>query len=117
MTLGDMVTPPLRFCTLLLNVNFQNQNTHKGEKTLSIICDQFNTIYCGGRKGRQFEIRFCPRNVKAPWSIHGKRTNGYYFTTLREALSFAAGRGYIEPHMIDNYQHEIMAALDSKLND
>lgn len=84
---------------------------------MAIIQNQWNSIYVGGRKGRKFEIRFCPRNVNSPWSIHGRRSNGYYFVTLRETLSFAAGRGYIEPHMIDQYQIEIMAALDRKWNE
>ena len=83
---------------------------------MAIIQNQWNSIYVGG-KGHKFEIRFCPRNVNAPWSIHGRRGNGYYFVTLRETLAFAAGRSYIEPHMIDQYQIEIMAALDRKWNE
>lgn len=81
---------------------------------MPIVYNQINTIYVGGRKGRKFDVSFCPRDRKAPWSIHARRSNGYYFFTLREALSFAAGRGYIEPHLIDEYQKEIAQALDRK---
>lgn len=81
---------------------------------MSIFCDAFNVIYVGGRKGKPFEVRFCPRDVKVPWSIKSRRTNGYYFMTLREALAFAAGRGYIEQHQIDKYQDEIMSTLARK---
>ncbi len=81
---------------------------------MPIIFDQWNSIYVGGKKGRPFEIHFCPHNVEAPWSIHAKRGNGYYFITLRELLSFAAGRAWIEYHMIERYQQEVMQALDRK---
>ena len=84
---------------------------------MPIVYDQWNSIYIGGRKGRKFEIRFCPQCVKAPWSIHSRRSNGYYFTTLREVLAFAAGRGFIEQHLIDEYQKEVARALDRKLNE
>ena len=81
---------------------------------MPIIENEWNSIYVGGSKGRKFEVRFCPRNVKAPWGIHTARDNGRYFVTLRELLSFAAGRNLIEFHMIDRYQDEIAAALDRK---
>lgn len=81
---------------------------------MPIIYNQWNSIYVGGNKGRKFEVRFCPTSIKAPWSIHSRRSNGYYFITLREALSFAAGRGYIEYHLIDQYQNEIARLLDRK---
>lgn len=81
---------------------------------MPIITDQWNSIYVGGNKGRKFEVRFCPRNVNAPWGIHTKRDNGRYFCTLRELLSFAAGRGFIEYHLIDKYLNEIAEALDRK---
>lgn len=84
---------------------------------MAIIQNQWNSIYVGGRKGRKFEIRFCPDCVKAPWSIHSRRTNGYYFTTLRETLAFAAGRGYIEQHLISEYQSVVAAALDQKFDE
>ena len=79
---------------------------------MPIIADRWNSIYIGGTRDRKFEIRFCPRNVNAPWSIHTPRSNGFYSMTLREVLAFAAGRGYIAPHLITQYQLEIMAALD-----
>lgn len=82
--------------------------------SMPIIFDQWNSIYIGGNKGRKFEIRFCPHDTKAPWSIHSRRSNGYYFTTLRETLAFAAGRGFIEQHLIDKYQIEIMNTLAHK---
>lgn len=81
---------------------------------MPIIYDQLNVVYAGGRKGRPFEIRFCPRAVEKPWSIKTRKTNGYYFQTLRETLAFAAGRGYIEQQQIDKYQIEIMDALARK---
>lgn len=81
---------------------------------MAIIADQWNSVYVGGTRNRKFEIRFCPKSVKAPWSIHGKRTNGYYFTTITETLAFAAGRGYIEPTLISKYRDEIAAALGRK---
>ena len=65
---------------------------------MPIIENEWNSIYIGGNKGRKFEIRYCPHNVRAPWGIHSRRSNGYYFTTLREVLSFAAGRSFIEYH-------------------
>ena len=79
---------------------------------MPIIYDQWNGVYIGGRKGRKFEIRFCPHDVKAPWSIHSRRSNGYYFKTLRETLAFAAGRNDIEPHLIGKDQAEVMAAIE-----
>ena len=81
---------------------------------MGIVTDQLNVIYVGGRGGRKFEVSFRPRDVKAPWGIHNRRSNGYYFTTLRELLCFAAGRSYIEYHLIDEYQSEIMRTLDRK---
>ena len=81
---------------------------------MPIIENEWNSIYVGGSKGRKFEIRFCPHDVKAPWSIHSKRSNGFYAVTLREILCFAAGRNYIESHMIDKYQSEVAAALARK---
>ena len=81
---------------------------------MPIIHDQWNSIYIGGRKGRKFEIRFCPKSKDAPWSIHSRRSNGYYFVTLREVLCFAAGRGFIEVHLIDKYVDEVSAALSRK---
>lgn len=81
---------------------------------MPIIENEWNSIYIGGNKGRKFEVRFCPHNAKAPWGLHCRRSNGYYFMTLRELLSFAAGRSYIEYHLIDKYQSEIAAALARK---
>lgn len=81
---------------------------------MAIVVDRWNSVYIGGQKGRKFEVRFCPQCVNAPWSIHSRRSNGYYFATLREVLCFAAGRGYIEPHLIGQYQSEIGTALDRK---
>ena len=80
---------------------------------MPIIIDRFNTLFVGGSRGHKFEIRFSPdkRYTNAPWSVQS-RGQGHYFTTLREALAFCAGRGWIETHMIDPYQAEIMAALD-----
>ena len=82
---------------------------------MPIIYDKFNTLYIGGRKGRKFEVSFCPRDEKAPWGLHSRRQNGYYFPELRELLAFAAGRGYIDFHMIGSYQVEIMAALEREM--
>lgn len=79
-----------------------------------IILDQQNTLFIGGQKGKKFEVSFCPRNANAPWGIHSKRSNGRYFTTLRELLCFAAGRSFIEFHLIDQYQKEIGDALNRK---
>lgn len=84
---------------------------------MAIIYDKWNSVFIQNDNKRGFEIRYCPHDVKAPWSIHGKRTNGYYFVTLREVLAFAAGRGYIEPHMLDAYQRKVMLAFDEKLNE
>lgn len=80
---------------------------------MPIIFDQWNSIYIGGNKGRKFEIRFCPHDTKAPWSVqtHG---HGKYFETLREALAFVAGRGWIDAHEIKAYQVEIMNTLSRK---
>ena len=80
---------------------------------MPIIVDQFNTLYIGGSRGHKFEVRFCPKNVTAPWCV-SSRGQGHYFIALREALAFAAGRGWIGSHEIKTYQAEIMAALDSK---
>lgn len=80
---------------------------------MPIIMDQFNSLYIGGRKGRKFEIRFCPSDKAVPWSVQS-RGQGHYFETLREALSFVAGRGWIDTPMIKEYQMEIMHTLDRK---
>ena len=80
---------------------------------MPIVVDQFNSLFVGGNKGRKFEIRFCPKAKEAPWSVQS-RGNGHYFQTLREVLSFAAGRGWIDTHMIRAYQIQIMDALARK---
>lgn len=80
---------------------------------MPVILDTFNTLYVGGIKGRKFEIRFCPTATEAPWSVQS-RGNGHYFQTLREALAFVAGRGWIDTHMIKAYQLQIMDALARK---
>ena len=83
---------------------------------MPIIVDQFNTLYVGGRKGKKFEIRYCPADRFAPWVVQS-RGQGHYFETLREALAFVAGRGWIEAHMIKAYQIQIMNTLDLKLSE
>jgi hypothetical protein len=86
---------------------------NKEDYKMPIIVDQFNTLYIGGSRGHKFEVRFCPKNVTAPWCV-SSRGQGHYFTTLGETLAFAAGRGWISSHEIRAYQNEISAALDSK---
>ena len=80
---------------------------------MPIEINAFNTLFAKGRGGRKFEIRFCPTDKHTPWSVqtHGQ---GKYFESLREALAFCAGRGWIETHEITAYQNEIMQTLDRK---
>ncbi len=82
---------------------------------MGIEIDSFNTLYVGGNKGRRFEIRFTPdpRGTLAPWCVYSRCT-GHYFQTLREALAFVAGRGWIEVAMIGEYQKRIMDTLAQK---
>ena len=81
--------------------------------SMPIIIDKFNSLFIGGSRGHKFEVRFCPGHVPAPWCV-SSRGQGHYFVTLREALAFAAGRGWIATHEITAYQDEIMRTLDRK---
>ena len=80
---------------------------------MPIEINAFNTLYVGGNKGRKFEVRFCPGDKLAPWSVVS-RGQGKYFESLREALAFCAGRSWIGVHEIKAYQTEIMRTLDRK---
>ncbi len=75
-----------------------------------IILDRYNIISAEGRKGKQFEIGFCPKNPR-PWRLE-YREQGYYFLHPREMLAYAAGRGLIDFHRLDAAQLELMEALD-----
>ncbi len=75
-----------------------------------IILDKYNVISAEGRKGKRFEICFCPKEPR-PWCLQ-RRGHGYYFPALRELLAFAAGRYLIDFHMLDAVQLEVMEALD-----
>ena len=80
---------------------------------MPIEINAFNTLFAKGRGGRKFEIRFCPGDKFTPWSVQS-RGQGKYFETLREALAFCAGRGWIDAHEIKAYQNEIMNTLSRK---
>ncbi len=84
---------------------------------MPIIFDRWNSIYVGGRKGRKFEIRYCPKSEVKPWSIHSGRCNGLYTQDLINCLYYAAGKNWIETHLIESYQNEIMRALDLKFRE
>lgn len=80
---------------------------------MPIVLDQFNALFVGGRKGKQYTIYFCPRDVMKPWSVQ-YRGSGHYFENLRECLAYMAGRGWINESSIDSYQVEIMDVLARK---
>lgn len=80
---------------------------------MPVILDQFNALFVGGRKGKQYTIYFCPRDVLKPWSVQC-RGCGHYFQNLRECLAYMAGRGWIDESSIDQYQGEIINALARK---
>lgn len=84
---------------------------------MPIVYDRWNTIYVGGRKGRKFEIGFSPQSKEKPWRIHSGRCNGVYAQNLLNLLFFAAGKNWIETHLIDSYQTEVMRALDQAFDE
>lgn len=81
--------------------------------SMPIVLDQFNALYVGGRKGKQYTIYYRPNDVLKPWSVQC-RGAGHYYTTLTELLAYMAGRGWIEESSIKHYQNEIGAALGRK---
>ena len=84
---------------------------------MPIVHDRWNTVYVGGKKGKKFEIGFCPKCVEKAWRIYSGRSNGVYAQNLLNLLFFAAGKNWIETHMIERYQQEIMLALDQAYDD
>ena len=80
---------------------------------MPIVKERRNTLFVGGSRGRRFEVWFCPGHVLYPWGVR-YRGGSHIFTTLREALCYAAGRGLLQTTEIDCYQKEIMLALDRK---
>lgn len=81
--------------------------------SMPVVVDQFNALFVGGRKGKQYTIYFRPHDVEYPWSVQC-RGAGHYYTTLTELLAYMAGRGWIDESSIRHYQNEIAAALARK---
>ena len=74
----------------------------------------YNEVYTIPRYcGRSVRITFCDdAECVMPWSVqHGGA--GHYFPSLREALRFAQGRGYVSTYSVLPIEAEIMSKMSS----